>query len=62
MLIIYRDDEVQNQIVAWGGDHEWCLEGESGYNPLTKATSLIHCLRTGAHVGSVWSNYTYNPS
>ncbi|KAF9646832.1 thioredoxin-like protein [Thelephora ganbajun] len=26
MLIIYRDGEVQNQIVAWGGDHERRLE------------------------------------
>ena len=30
MLIIYRDGEVQNQIVAWGGDRERRLEGKSG--------------------------------
>lgn len=29
MLIIYRDGEVQNQIVAWGGDRERRLEGKS---------------------------------
>ena len=28
MLIIYRDGEVQNQIVAWGGDRERHLEGK----------------------------------
>ena len=30
MLIIYRDGEVQNQLVAWGGDRERRLEGKSG--------------------------------
>lgn len=29
MLIIYREGEVRNQIVAWGGDRERRLEGES---------------------------------
>ena len=29
MLIIYRDGEVQNQIVAWGGDRERHLDGKS---------------------------------
>ena len=29
MLIIYRNGEVQNQIVAWGGDRERRLEGKS---------------------------------
>ena len=28
MLIIYRDGEIQNQIVAWGGDRERRLDGE----------------------------------
>lgn len=28
MLIIYRDGEIQNQIVAWGGDRERRLEGK----------------------------------
>jgi hypothetical protein len=27
MLIIYRDGEVRNQIVAWGGDRERRIEG-----------------------------------
>lgn len=27
MLIIYRDGEIQNRIVAWGGDRERRLEG-----------------------------------
>lgn len=28
MLIIYRDGEIQNQIVAWGGDRERRLDGK----------------------------------
>ena len=41
MLIIYRDGEIQNQIVAWGGDRERRLEGKSGYcSPPTKVTFL----------------------
>lgn len=59
MLIIYRDGEVQNQIVAWGGDRERRLEGESGCaDPLTK--SLTCRRRAGGRVGFVWCDYTYN--
>jgi hypothetical protein len=29
MLIIYRDGEVQNQIIAWGADRERRIEGMS---------------------------------
>ena len=62
MLIIYRDGEIQNQIVAWGGDRERRLEGKSGCsNPPTKVASLTHRLRTGGRTGPVWCDYTYNP-
>ena len=42
MLIIYRDGEVQNQIVAWGGDRERRLDGKSGHTgPWTEFASLM---------------------
>ena len=63
MLIIYRDGEVQNQIVAWGGDRERRLEGKSGCdNPPTQVVALTRCLRTGGRVGPVRCDYTYNPA
>lgn len=31
MLIIYRDGEVQNQIVAWGADRERLIEGVNAF-------------------------------
>jgi len=63
MLIIYRDGEIQNQIVAWGGDRERRLEGKSGYcSPPTKVTTLTACLRTGGRVGPVRCDHTYGPS
>lgn len=41
MLIIYRGGEVQNQIVAWGGDRERRLEGESDHgDPPVKSRIL----------------------
>jgi len=63
MLIIYRDGEVQNQVVAWGGDRERRLEGTSGcaYSP-TKLASLTRCRRTGGRAGPVWRDYTHNSS
>ena len=61
MLIIYRDGEVQNQIVAWGGDRERRLEGEHGCTePPTKFASLTGCRRTGGRAGTMWCGYTYN--
>ena len=41
MLIIYRDGEVQNQIVAWGGDRERRLEGKLGYGDLLTKLHLL---------------------
>jgi hypothetical protein len=63
MLVIYRDGEIQNQVVAWGGDRERRLEGKSGCgNSPTKVTPLTHCPRTGGRAGPVWCDYTYDPS
>lgn len=56
MLIIYRDGEVQNQVVAWGGDRERRLEGES--DPPTRSTHLTRFDRTGSRVNLMWCNYT----
>lgn len=63
MLIIYRDGEVQNQIVAWGGDRERRLEGRSGDDgPPMKFASLTRLCRTGSCVGLMWCNCTYSRS
>lgn len=60
MLIIYRDGEVQNQIVAWGGDRERRLEGESGSgDPPTNSRSFTRFNRTGGCVGVMWCNYPH---
>jgi hypothetical protein len=61
MLVVYRDGEVQNQIVAWGGDRERRLEGEFGYgDPSTKSASLAYFYRTGGCVGLMWCDYTHS--
>ena len=63
MLIIYRDGEVQNQIVGWGGDRERRLEGKPGCTgPPTEFVSLTRCRRTGGRAGSMWCDYTCNSS
>lgn len=52
MLIIYRDGEVQNRIVAWGGDRERRLEGEFGCTgPPTEFASLTRRRRVGGRAG-----------
>jgi hypothetical protein len=62
MLIIYRDGEVQNRIVAWGGDRERRLEGQSGCTDLPTIFVFMGCFRTGGRVGPMWCDYTYSSS
>jgi hypothetical protein len=41
MLVIYRDGEIQNQVVAWGGDRERRLEGKSGCGNHRRKSHLL---------------------
>lgn len=63
MLLIYRDGEVQNQMVAWGGDRERRLEGESGWTgPSAEFACLTHCCRTGGRAGFMRCDHTCSSS